>query len=948
MNIKSIGFFETAVTSLALACAGCGSSSGNGETSDAGQTDASQAADSGSQGSMSDGSATEGGGSDDGGSALDGSDLDSSSGDVAAESSTPSAVLPGPSRGSSVALSPDDSVAVVTNRDVGSVTVLKMSYPTGGTPTAAVVGEVNLGAGSEPWQAVISPDNTTAYVVLRRDQKVAEITGLQAAPALGRTVVVGSEPTGLALTPTGARVWVANWVDGTIMGVDTRSMTVVSTVDLNGPLVAFGSLGTVTSRPGLAHPRSVAITNNGDASDADESIYVTEYFGQVLSPEASDGSNADTHKVGLVYRVRISDKSVSTISLSPLADMGFKDERSAAAGCYPNQLQSITLNGGFGYVTSVCASPKGPTGPKVTTTACTTVADCSALNLVDPACVQPTSIATGSVCVDLASVKTTTAPLVSVIDTANNTEATAGTASLNSKFRDYYVNAGVPDTAQRRYPLFADDMSFVPGTGVGYVSANGADAVFRVQYDATGVIAAVGASTANFIDLNPTGIAAASAGENPTGVAVSNTGKSVMLVANDVTRVLTVVDLKTQAIAGGAAAPSAVATTALPAAGSAGAALLRGKHFFNTGLARWSLRGQAWGACQSCHSDGLTDNVTWYFARGPRQSTSLDGTFNKNDPTDQRVLNWTGINDELADFELNTRGISGGVGAVVSAVSTPPATADRIDIQAATANNAGLNGSAAKAADPLNPLGLAAASKLTNWADITTYVRTIRSPRAATGLDPNKVAAGAALFAGDGACQGCHGGPKWTISKLFYDPSPATSTALDAKAWPALNGFPTALLPAAKPADQVMRFGGANAAAFDQLLCIMRPVGTFGVAEPGAGIAELRVDMSTVAQGGGDANGEGKGYNPPSLLGMVTGAPYYHGGNARTLENAFSALFSTHHQSLAPNFLTDSDPALRATKVDQLVAFLLSVDGDTTAVAIPPLGAQGGDFCQAP
>jgi mono/diheme cytochrome c family protein len=921
-----MGLFAAAA-SVIVACAGCGSSSN-------------------ASGGMSDASGPDGSASEAAAEAAP--PVDASSSDVAAESSAPLAVLPGPSHGASVALSPDDSVAVVANRDVGSVTVLKMSYPTGAPPTAAVVGEVSLGAGSEPWQAVIGPDNATAYVVLRHDQKVAEITGLQTAPALGRTVAVGSEPTGIALTPTGARAWVANWVDGTIMGVDTASMTVASTVDLNGPLVAFGSLGMVTPRPALAHPRSVAITNNGDSSDADESIYVTEYFAQLVTPEASDGSNADTHKVGLVYRVRISDKSVSTLSLAPLADMGFKDERSATAGCYPNQLQSITLNGGFGYVTSVCASPKGPTGPKVTTTACTTVTDCSALNLVDPACVQPTSTASGSVCVDLASVKTTTAPLVSVIDTTSDAEVTAGTASLNAKFRDLYVKNGVADTAQRRYPLFGNDMSFVPGTGVGYVSANGADAVFRVQYDTNGVVAAVGASTANFIDLNPTGIAAASAGENPTGVAVSNTGKSAMLVASEVTRVLTVVDLKTQAIAGGVAAPSVVPTAALPPAGSAGAAVLRGKHFFNTGLARWSLRGQAWGACQSCHSDGLTDNVTWYFARGPRQSTSLDGTFNKNDPTDQRVLNWTAINDELADFELNTRGISGGVGAIVSAVSTPPATADRIDIQASAANNAGLNGSSAKAADPLNPLALAAASKLTNWADITSYVQSIRSPRAATGLDASKVAAGQALFAGDGACQGCHGGAKWTISKVFYDPSPTTSTALTAKAWPALNGFPTALLPATKSADQVMRFGGANPAAFDQLLCMVRPVGTFDVAEPGAGIAELRVDMTTVAQGGGDANGEGKGYNPPSLLGMVTGAPYYHGGNARTLEAAFSDIFSAHHQSLAPNFLTDSDPATRATKVDQLVGFLLSIDGDTTSVGIPPLGPQGGDFCQAP
>jgi hypothetical protein len=934
MNIRSVGLLEVAATGLVVACIGCGSGDSKGTASklDAGATlDAASPA---SEAGLVDGG-------------LDSPAVLDETGVDASESATV-ALLPGPSHGASVALSPDDSVAVVANRDVGSVTVLKMSYATGTPATAAVVGEVSVGAGSEPWQVVISPDNTTAYVVLRRDQKIVEITGLQSVPTLGRSVAVGSEPTAVALTPTGAKAWVANWVDGTIMGVDTASMAVASTVDLNAALVAYGTLGTVAPRAALAHPRSLAITNNGDTSDDDESIYVTEYFGQTMTPEASDGSNADTHKVGLVYRVKISDKSVSTIALAPLADMGFKDERMATAGCYPNQLQSITLNGGFAYITSVCASPKGPTGPKVTTTACAAVTDCSGLNLAEAACVQPTSTAAGSVCVDLASVKTTTAPLVSVIDTASNKEVTAGTASLNAKFRDFYVSTGVPDNALRRYPLFANDMSFVAGTGVGYVSANGADAVFRVRYDATGAIAEVGASTANFIDLNPMGIPATSAGQNPTGVSVSNTGKGIMLVASEVTRVLTVVDLKTQAVAGDIATPRVVATTAVPAPGSSGDAVLKGKHFFNTGLGRWSLKGQAWGACQSCHSDGLTDNVTWYFARGPRQSTSLDATFNKNDPTDQRILNWTGINDELADFELNTRGISGGVGAIVSALTVPPATADRIDIQAAIASNAGLNGSSAKAADPLNPLALTAPSRLANWANITSYVQTIRSPRAATGLDAAKVAAGRALFSGDGGCQGCHGGAKWTISKVFYDPNPTTTAALKTKAWPALNGFPMALLPATMAADQVMRFGGTNPAAFDQLLCMMRPVGTFNVAEPGAGIAELRIDMATPAQGGGDATGEGKGYNPPSLLGLVTGAPYYHGGNARTLEAAFSSVFAVHHQSLAPNFLAETDVAVRAGKVDALVAFLLSLDASATAVGIPALGAQGGDFCQSP
>jgi hypothetical protein len=52
----------------------------------------------------------------------------------------PVTVLPVPSHGSAIVFSPDDSLAVATNRDVGTVSVLKLTYPTGGTPTAALVG----------------------------------------------------------------------------------------------------------------------------------------------------------------------------------------------------------------------------------------------------------------------------------------------------------------------------------------------------------------------------------------------------------------------------------------------------------------------------------------------------------------------------------------------------------------------------------------------------------------------------------------------------------------------------------------------------------------------------------------------------------------------------------------------------------------------------------------
>jgi hypothetical protein len=225
----------------------------------------------------------------------------------------------------------------------------------------------------------------------------------------------------------------------------------------------------------MSHPRSLSVSNDGDDDDDDETLYVTEYFGQQIEAEAPDGSNADVRNVGLVYQASLADYAVSTIPLAPLEDVGFKDANGIAAGCFPNQLQSITINGNFAYVLSVCASPKGPLGTKVTTTTCATVADCATLKLVDPVCVVPFGGAASSVCVDVAGVKTTTAPVVSIIDTRTGEEVPDSARNLNAEFNTLYDKLGL-ESGERRFPLFASDLSFVPGTGVAYASANGADA----------------------------------------------------------------------------------------------------------------------------------------------------------------------------------------------------------------------------------------------------------------------------------------------------------------------------------------------------------------------------------------------------------------------------------------------------------------------------------------
>lgn len=832
-------------------------------------------------------------------------------------------------RGSAIAITPDDSHLVSVNRDVGTVTVSSVDYGDG-QPKLTKVSELLLGdKSSEPWQVAIDACGDRAYVVTRKEQSVYAINGISTAtPTVGAKVSVGSEPTGIAISPNNTTLYVTNWVDGTVSVIDAQTMSVTSTIDLNAALAASGLLGmNVASRPALAHPRALAITNDGDADDKDEKLYVTEWFAQRTGPETV--ITADTNKKGVVYAINVGTSMVSLVDLPPVVSTGFNDHNANPTGCFPNQVGSITIDGGHAYVTSTCASPKGPLGVFTGTNAnssCTVVTqnvDCGALGGV-------CDLNTLKCLPNNTDVKTTTHPALTIIDLA--TDKAAETITLDKRFADI---------SSTRVPLLPTDIGFF--NNFGYLTANGTDGVFRLVV-ANGQLMSVGSATNKFIDLRTDAMDKTI--RLPIGIA---TGKNsaVAFVANEGSRDVTAVTLNTQSIAGSAGDYRILQASSLPGAGTAEEAALKGKRFFNTGLGRWSLNGEGWGSCAACHIDGLTDNVTWYFARGPRQSTSLDGSFASKDPTDQRLFNWTAIFDEVADFELNTRGVSGGKGAIVDANDA------RIDLVGQMPPQQGLQGSATDAADPM---GASAHphSVLNDWEEIAEYIKGIRSPRKPTNLVQADVDAGRTLFIGNGAanCVACHSGAKWTISKRFYTPgdipnaatADMAATSLGNISWnAALNGFPAALFPVNAPpanlmTDARMRFGAAPAA--EQIQCILRPVGTFNMAPVDVGILEVRANMTTAAQGNADT---GRGFNPPSLLGMQIGAPYFHAGNARTLEELFDDMFKNHHQSAVAQVFT-----LDANKRKQLVAFLLSIDEDEATVGIPAKGANGGDICFYP
>ncbi|MBL8681492.1 MAG: hypothetical protein JNK05_20165 [Myxococcales bacterium] len=847
---------------------------------------------------------------------------------VPTDGSTPATARTLPTNGSAIVLTSDDQHAVAVNRTSHTVAIFRTDFAAN-PPTAArtaLLPASMVGADSEPWAAVIGNDNDTAYVILRRAQQVIKITGVRGTPAIAATrATVGSEPTGIAISPTGRSLYVANYNNGTVSVINTADMTVTRTVDLNPALGESGLLGPTAmgagrARAALAHPRSLVVTNNGDGNDDDETVYVSEFFAQSRTTGVPSGdAQFDQNRQGVVYRFNAGTGAVGAlITLAPLANTGFQDSANNDTGCFPNQLYSLALNNNRLYVTSVCESPRGPTGPVVTGTT-----------------------------TDVRNFQTQIHAVLNVVDTATNTEIASQKVNLNQRLQAQYTTRMTADDGTRRMPLIVNDIQFVNGTNVGYVSAYGSDAVFRVRFAADGTLSEVGTPTSNFINL--AALAGANAGRLPVGIALASTAAHATnrgLVINENTRNVSVLNLGEQSAA------SASASDNPPAAGAETTVNL-GRRFFVTGLGRWSLRGQGWNSCEACHPDGLSDNVTWFFARGPRQTTSLDASFNRGG-TEQRVFNWTGIFDEVHDFELNTRGNSGGLGAIVHTVSTPPGAGDRIifDGTAVTAPaigtltpQAGLNGSAKsiRTGVPAAPSGTVT-NVLEDWNEIDEYVKTIRPPRRPTNLDAAAVTAGRALFEMHN-CGGCHGGPLWTTARRFWVPSAATNSAMGTLRTMTYTGFTggfAALNPPAATAAAPLRFTNADSmivAANDQINCVLRSVGTIGapamaggvptpVAPAGVTVNEVRANMTAAAQGL-------TGFSPPGLVGMGLGAPYFHAGNARTLEEAFATVFQTHYQAFSANFLTNA--ATREQDVRNLVQFILSIDDDTMTVPV-----QGG------
>ncbi len=626
-------------------------------------------------------------------------------------------------------------------------------------------------------------------------------------------IPVGVEPYGVAITPDGSRAYVTNSASNTVSVIDTASNTVIATIKIPG-----------------VQPRGIAITNNNGGA-GQQFVYVTQFLSQ---PTASGSVNVDQGSEGKVFVLSTTDDA-QIQGVIPLAahDTGFAADRTKFGGtdadptfAYPNQLQAIVLKNGRGYLPNIAASPEGPVKFNVATQA-----------------------------------------FLSVFDVAAKSELSGGTINLHAAVK-----------AQTFKPkLFVANpwaIAFKHASDEGYVVSAASDVLVKITLDDNGIPAVV----TNPAEGDTTRIALIDVGKNPRGVVINNADTRAY-VMNYISKDVSVIDLT--------ASPelelARVSSADLPAAGSDGAKFLLGNELFNSSRGEFDegvserLSNEGWQACASCHPDGLTDGVVWAFASGPRKTVPLNGTFSPSNQTgDQRILNYSAVFDEVEDFELNIRGVSGGPGLIVLAGTTDQDP----NIKAFDPPNA--------AREQLHVNGIAAWDAIVAWTQ--SRIPSPVSPY--SGVDPNselglQIAQGSQLFA-QANCQACHGGAKWATNQVDF---------------PRSSPFAETITPGVDPEPPV-----------GQLARFLRQVGTFDPANP---LEKTANNQQALGQ---------LGFNPPSLLSIYAFSPYLHNGSCLTLD---CVLENQAHRDAGGAAGVLDESAARAA----LAQFLISIDASTAPVS---------------
>ena len=139
-----------------------------------------------------------------------------------------------------VAAAPDGSRVYVTNRLDDTVSVINAA-------TNSVVG-LPIAVGRDPWGVAVTPDGGRVYVANRASNTVSVIetrtnTVVDTDPTTDgvNPIRVGSRPFGVAVTPYGSRVYVANALSNSVSVIDARTDQVVGDpIQVGDSPIAFG------------------------------------------------------------------------------------------------------------------------------------------------------------------------------------------------------------------------------------------------------------------------------------------------------------------------------------------------------------------------------------------------------------------------------------------------------------------------------------------------------------------------------------------------------------------------------------------------------------------------------------------------------------------------------------------------------------------------------------
>ncbi|HEU5448241.1 MAG TPA: beta-propeller fold lactonase family protein, partial [Acidimicrobiia bacterium] len=713
--------------------------------------------------------------------------------------------------------------------------------------TAANETIATIPVGDEPRSIAIDSENRYAFVANAADSSVTVLRILEESPVQFEAVpderisptgelVTGAEPWSVVVSPDGRRAFVAN------SGQDT-----ITVIDVAGGAPQI--LGQVDLRRSLCNPvdsqrrfQPFGLAVNEDNRQL--------YTARLLSFTPGSGVQGDDEgKVGLVCRLDIDTASSDIAAYQPAARIrlgpqvtgfqfpGFAEDTSA----FPNQLQSIVIRGNRAYLPNIAASPSAPLRFNVDTH--------SFVNII------------GGVNTD--------------------TQADRGALNLHLGARD-----PEGDGADEKKRLFFANpwaIAFTTQSGFGdaYVVSAASDLLVKLNVNTAGRLSFTeDDDTTRYIDLNDPEnpqTAGANAGKNPRGIVITEDGQTAY-VANFVSRNVSVVDLTSDEVV------DVIPTSDPPAPGSEDEVVQVGAEMFFSSRGHFDrpdgttvstderLSSEGWQNCASCHFEGLTDGVVFVFGTGPRKSVPLNASFNPARPNRQRVLNYSAIFDEIEDFEINIRNVSG-PGNLANGALDPNhglLIGDNGNInQAPGVVNAFAVPNAGRPQHtvtlPNTTTAVPALTALREWVQFA--VRTPNGPltnaEVPGGVPQAQVDQGRALFDQQG-CDNCHSGDQWTTSiKDFTSP-------------PAANEIFTETNPAP--------LGGTNPVGAQYLDRFLEDIGSFNLGVPGQGNpiatdvgADERANPTLDANGqlvfpdalGIDYNGDGRGegFNVPSLLG---------------------------------------------------------------------------------